>query len=360
MGHLHCAGLLLGLVAWSAAERQPGEHDATPVPRAAAAETVALSFRPIRDWDLLLPAEEFTPVRDGIPAGGGDGEPFATRLEGTSLWVDRDGDGEVDVEVEAQEPDEPPRLVVFQSERGGKRGLSYAVRLLSDGTWKYAPAGALVGTFRGTRLQLIDQNNNGSFADFGEDALIVGRGQAASFLSRVVHVGGELYRLKVAADGSHLDLAPYDGPSGTLDLTSELDSEAKVRAAVVQSTDGELSFELSGADGGLRIPAGEYALHSGQVVLGKARAELRQGRFAAVTVAAGERAVVEWGGPVEAEFDYERGGGRVVIAPWDIYYYGRAGEEYSNFMPLGTSPRFVVKAKDTGEVLVDAMFPGNC
>ena len=62
---------------------------------------------------------------------------------------------------------------------------------------------------------------------------------------------------------------------------------------------------------------------------------------------------------MKAEFTYQRSGDQVVIAPSDVRYYGRAGEVYSNFMPLGSSPEFVVKDKKTGEVLVNAVFPGQ-
>ena len=74
----------------------------------------------------------------------------------------------------------------------------------------------------------------------------------------------------------------------------------------------------------------------------------------------GKSATLAWGGPVEAEFAYKREGGSVTVGPRDIWYYGRSGEEYSNFMPLGSSPSFVIKDKKTGEVLVNAKFPGNC
>ena len=96
------------------------------------------------------------------------------------------------------------------------------------------------------------------------------------------------------------------------------------------------------------------------MALGKGHAELRTGRMKTVSVTDGATTTVNWGGPVEAEFAYHRSGDEITIGPREIWYYGRSGEEYSNFMPLGTSPSFVIKDKQTGEVLVNAKFPGNC
>ncbi len=101
-------------------------------------------------------------------------------------------------------------------------------------------------------------------------------------------------------------------------------------------------------------------MNSGQLALGKGHAELRTGRMKTVSVAAETTTTLNWGGPVEAEFRYHRKGDEVTIGPREIWYYGQSGEEYSNFMPLGTSPSFVIKDKKTGEVLVNAKFPGSC
>jgi hypothetical protein len=131
----------------------------------------------------------------------------------------------------------------------------------------------------------------------------------------------------------------------------------------VNSKDGKHSFELSRSllsEGGLTVPTGDYILHSGQVVLGKSHADLKTGRSQPLAVVAGETTKIAWGGPVKAEFAYGRSGDTVRIGPADILYFGSAGEEYTNFMPLGSSPRFAIKEKATGDVLVNAVFPGNC
>lgn len=321
--------------------------------------TADLAFKPYKDWSILLPAEQFTRVGDGISFPHAGGDRFAVKLEGTVLWVDRDGDGECEAKIEPLEKGKTG-LMVFRAktEEGAER--SYAVRLSSEGTWSYSASGAMVGELAGERIALIDQNNNGHFNDYGADAMIVGRGKAASFLSRTVNLDGELYSIEVSDDGAHVDATKFEGDAGTIDLASKLDTKARMRSVVLMSTDGETSFEVSQAKGAVRVPVGDYKVHSGQVALGKGRADLASGRMRRISVGANENATLEWGGPVKAEFLFHRKGDEIQIGPREIWYYGKSGEVYSSFMPLGSSPTFAIKNKETGEVLVNAKFPGNC
>jgi len=318
-----------------------------------------LSFKPFKDWTILLPNEQFKRVGEGISFSHAGGDKFAVKLEGTVLWVDRDGDGECEAKVEPLERGKTG-LMVFRGKLENGEERSYAVRLASAGTWSYSASGAMVGELAGQRIALIDQNNNGRFDDYGADAMIVGRGKAASFLSRTVNLDGELYSIEVSADGSHVDATKYEGASGTIDLASALETKARMRSIVLMSTDGETSFEVSQAKGAVKVPIGDYKVHSGQVALGKGRADLATGRMKRVTVATDENVSLEWGGPVKAEFLFHRKGDEITIGPREIWYYGQSGEVYSNFMPLGSSPTFAIKDKQTGEVLVNAKFPGNC
>jgi hypothetical protein len=348
---LTCSALALGLTAHEAA----GIEFSHPAP---ASTSVDLSFKPYKDWDILLPNEQFVGVSDGIRLPHAGGETLAVRLEGTVLWVDRDGDGECEAKIEPLEKGKTALLVCRIPE--GESAKHYAVRLSSDGQWTYSASGAMVGQIEGTPIQLIDQNNNGRFNDLGEDAMIVGRSKSACFLSEVVNVDGKLFTVDVDPEGSSINCTPYTGPTGILDLGSEHQSKARMRSIVVANEDGKVSFEVSRIKEGLRVPAGNYFVHSGRVMLGKSKADLRTGRSELIEVTEGGRMTLAWGGPVKAEFDYQRSGGQVTIGPRDIWYYGRSGEEYSNFMPLGSSPNFEIKDRQTGEVLVNAKFPGNC
>lgn len=329
------------------------------VPMALAAERTQVELQPkaYRTWEILLPGPRFAEVGAGFSVAHRGGERFAAQIEGKRLRADLDGNGECEALVEGAEG-----FLTFTGTSSAGHALEYSVRVVQpEGKpWQYTCGGAMVGEIDGTKVQVIDQNLNGEFDDVGEDALVVGRDGAASFLSQVVSIGGKLYSLEVARDGASLAYEAFSGPAGTLDLVSGFECKAKLQAAVVVSADGKLSFSAAKAREGLRVPAGEYRLHSGQIVLGDSRAQIKTGRAGVIKVAADATQSVAWGGPVRAEFAYERGGGKVAFTPWDIWFYGRLGEEYSNFQPLGKSPDFVIKEKNTGEQLVIARFPGNC
>lgn len=334
------------------------------------ATTVDLSFRTMRNWDVHLPAEVFSPIGASIPFAAAGEAGLKVAIEEGALRIDRDGDGEFDGRVQTPDEEKGSQLVVFRLNAGAENETSYAVRVANKGRWSFAPAGAMEGQIGGTRFLVFDQNGNGKFNDYGVDAMIVGRGKTASFLSSSIHVDGVLNEFSISADGMTASLAPYSGPTGKLDMGSDLDTKAKMRSVVVNSKDGKHSYELSralGTDTGwgiipgrMSVPAGDYIMHSAQVVLGKSHADMKTGRSKPISVKAGATATVTWGGPVNAEFAYARSGGEVNIGPNDIMYYGSAGEQYSNFMPLGSSPRFAIKEKSTGDVLVNAVFPGNC
>ncbi|MCP5021229.1 MAG: hypothetical protein GY930_05575 [bacterium] len=330
---------------------------------AAVTTEVALSFRTLRTWDVRLPAEAFAPIGKAIPFAAAGEAGLKIAIEEGTLRIDRDGDGELDGRVETPDKEKGSQLVVFRLNEGSENESTYAVRVKNDGRWSYAPAGAMEGQAGNTRFMIFDQNGNGRFDDYGVDAMIVGRGKTASFLSHSIHIDGVLTELVMGADGRSASLTPFSGETGKLDLGAELTTKAKMRSVVVNSKDGKHSFELSralSAKGGLNVPAGEYVLHSAQVVLGKSHAEMTAGNSKPITVAAGETSTLDWGGPVNAKFRYKRGGDKLQIAPGDIQYYGSAGEVYANFMPLGSSPKFAIKEKATGKVLVNTVFPGNC
>lgn len=321
--------------------------------------TVELRFQTLRNFDISLPAETFVPITDALPFAGAPGGKLAVEVTDEGLAFDRDGDGALDATVTEPDKDHPTRLVTFRLQNGAE----YAVRVNHDGPWASAPGGAMTGRIGSERFMILDQNGNGRFDDFGADALVIGRGKVASFLSRVVPVDGKLYELEVTPDGSGATLAPFTGPTGSLDLGSDFETKAKLRSVVLTSDKGDLSFELSGAVAAkqaVTLPAGHYSIHSGEVVLGKSHATLGPGRASGIEVPADGSASLAWGGPVDAEFTYQRGGGKLQIGPNDIKYFGRAGELYSSFMPLGSSPHFEVIEKATGDVLVDMVFPGNC
>jgi len=329
---------------------------ATPTPESAP-EVVATKYKVYRTWDFTLPKERWLPVGDGLPFAGLGDTAFKAALDGTSLLLDSDGDGETDLSIALEDTKDgkTPLVVLHAGDSGGRR----AVRLSDRGGWHYAPAGAVVAKWRDTQFKVIDQNGDGRFDGIGEDALVVGRGESASYLSEVTNVAGELFRLEVAEDGSQLSFTPFEGESGVLDMHGGYKTEAKLERVVVRDTGGRYSFDLGKATAGLRVPAGEYRLEDAVVVLGRGSVDIKRGKLGRIDVAADAIVQLDWGGPLEASFDYVRRDGELRFSPLAVWYHGQAGELYSGWNPRGTSPKFVVKSKETGEVLVDAVFPGS-
>jgi hypothetical protein len=352
------AGGLVGLVLPVLAS-VGGAPEVTPQ---ASPTTVELAYRAYRKWDIVLPAEQFARVSGRVSNATCQGESFTAKLDGTALAIDTDGDGELDTTVTGKEDDAGNKAAVVTLRGTGRDGepFTFSARLIDTGSgWQFSVAGAMVGMIGETKVQLIDQNNNGRYDDFGEDAMIVGRGKYATFLSRAMNVAGVLYEVAVAEDGSSLDLTPFDGDSGTLDMRSKLDTKGKLLSAIVKSRDGDFSFDLATFRRGVTVPAGTYDLYSAKLGLGKAEAYIRPGRMAAVEVAASETASVVWGGPVKGEFKYVRKGDQVAFSPDDVTYFGGAGEEYRVWDPVGKSPEFTIKEIKAGTEVAKALFPGS-
>jgi hypothetical protein len=254
-GSLALAACALACPLSARAENDSAADNSTSVVGLASAEPgtveVALEPRVQRTWKLHLPAESWSPVGKLLDFTGGLGRAYAAELSGTSLRLDTDGDGELDVTVEA-----PEGLVVLEGER-----TRHALRLRFGEGWEYSVGSLVRGEIDGTRIEIIDQNNDGRYDGIGEDALVLGRSRSACFLSEIVALGDRLHTLEVAPDGSSLSLTPYDGPAGRLEVSTE--ATAKVHAAVFVSENGRHSVNLATSEGAALVPAGRYRLHSG-------------------------------------------------------------------------------------------------
>ena len=130
-------------------------------------------------------------------------------------------------------------------------------------------------------------------------------------------------------------------------------------AQFVRSEDGQMFFDLAKATTPTRVPASRYAILTGRLGLGGDRVTVRSGRAKPVEVQADGNAELAWGGPVNAEFSFERGQGQVHLTPDKVWYYGVAGEEYSSWTPLGESPTFTI-TDASGKEVARAYFPGSC
>jgi hypothetical protein len=331
----------------------PPQEPRSEVAADAAGFTIDLRHRGVRKWKVSLPDEQWRPVGTAFSLAKTHGFDFKTKIEGTRLLVDTDGDGETDVSAEGK-----TAFLTLRGKTSDGKPLAYSVRLANEKGWKFAPGGYLEGKIEGTRVRLIDQNNNGVFGEVGRDALIVGTGKTATFFSKVINVGGDLYEIDVANGATELTCTRYDGPSGKLHLTCT--TQGKVMAAVVRSTDRRYSFDVSLAKDGMQVPVGAYRLMKGELGLGKSRVTMQTGQSKPITVARDQTKQVCWGGPVRAEFDYQRRDGKLHLSPDNVWLYGAAGELYTGWVPLGASPKFTITDDKTGKEVAQAHFPGTC
>lgn len=333
-------------------------------PPAAPTERVTLAPKSYRTWRIDLPRDPFRVVSGAIPIPHAHGAGFAAEVRGAALVVDTDGDGQVDRTIEGV-VDPTTKVASARVTLAGKRAdgtaFTYPVRLEgAAGAWKWAAGGALEGDLAGTPVRVVDLDGNGRFGDVGSDAIVVGEGDVAQLLGETVHVDGALRSVTVDASGAFLEAAPFAGPTGALDLRAALGAKGVLLSALVVSEDGRQAFDLAHVEGGAQVPVGRYRLARAALGLGEARVTVDASGVAPLEVAAGAEVALAWGAPVRATFVADRQGDQLVLDPSKVAYVGRAGERWLGWDPIGKSPTFRVKEKETGDVLVDVVFPGSC
>ena len=237
------------------------------------------------------------------------------------------------------------------------RKFKYALRFKKEGAgWKYASAGVMQGKVLGVPIRILDLNHNGVWNEVGEDGMIVGKGSAASFLSKVVNLKGELYEFSLTADGRSMTIKPFQGETGVLNVRKGFKANGKLVSAVVMDDTGDYSFNLANAKNGMKLPAGEYSIAAGRLKRGGASVRMRAGRMAPLKVRANQPVTFTWGAPIRAEFSYNRSGTKITIEPSSLKFYDRSGVEYFGWMPVGQSPKFIVKDRKTGKEISSGRF----
>jgi hypothetical protein len=288
-----------------------------------------------------------------IPHAGGPG--FIAEVDGPSLAVDTNGDGKVDEKVKGL-----GGVVSLRGKNADGKAFTYTVRVLKDGAeWALAPGAVMVGKIAGAEVKFIDLNVNGRFDEVGVDAMVTGKGDAASLLSKVANLGGKLFQITVTADGASATATPFEGKSGTLNLAKGWKSEgAELASAVVVSLDNEMSFELSDARSGLLVPEGEYKFVHGFARKGSESVKIRGGEgMKPYKVEADRTTAASWGGAVEMDFSFTIVKDLVTVPP-TLLYRGKGGEEYYEFKPDAKSPLIVVTDAETGVVVREGRFGG--
>jgi len=324
---------------------------------AATATSVELSYRAFRRFEFELPDERFAPIGDGFPIPHAGGEVFAAKVEGGALRVDATGDGTFAAFVEAPPPGETAVVTLRAPGVDGEEVRWCARVRMGRGGWEYACSGGLVGNVGDTKVVLFDQDLDGVYGEVGEDAIVLGRGRVAATMGSVLLIGDELFEASYADE--HLELVPYTGETGVLDLRSGFETSGRPMSLRVSDHRNGLYFDLAQYPEGAPVPAGRYRFAGGQLASGANRVTIDRGRMERIEVEADERTVLEWGGPLRGEFEYAHAGTTYTFSPDAVWYYGRAGEQYVNWTPLGASPKFVIVDSSDRTELVSGVFPGS-
>lgn len=321
---------------------------------AVAQETGSLSYKAVSKWNLITPTEKWNTVSGqvGIPHANGNG--FTAEPDGHALAIDTSGNGKTNHKVKGVSG-----FAVLKAKDAKGKKFSYALRFKKAGAgWQYSSSGVMKGKIKGQTIRLVDLNNNGLWNEVGTDGMIVGKGSAASFLSKVVNLGGNLFNFQVTENGRNMTISPFEGETGILNLRKGFKSQGQLVAAIANSESGSFSFNLASAKNGMKIPAGDYTIASGFAKRGGATVKMRAGRMQAIKLAADQTVNFEWGAKLRAEFSYARNGEKITIEPSTLKYFGKSGVEFFAWAPDVKSPKFIVKDKKSGKELSSGRFGG--
>jgi len=318
---------------------------------ASASESDNLTPKAFPKWTNLVPNETWTKVATTLPIPHANGQGFLVTARGPCLLVDTNGDGKVETKVQGAFG-----FVKLKAKDAAGEEIVYGVRFRhSSNTWECSVSGAMCGRLKGVPVKVIDRNMNGVYDEYGVDAIIVGRGKAASFLSKVVNLRGTLYDFSISKNGRSVELTEYKGETGTIDLRSRFSSRGKLVSAVISNETGDVSFNV--ARGSLEVPVGKYRITGGLAKRAGESAKIGGGRMQPIAVPAGEKLVLDWGAPVTADFRFEVTGEQIKVRP-DVHFYGKAGEEYHDWVPDAKSPKLLVFDKQTEKVVASGRFGG--
>ena len=299
--------------------------------------SATLAYKSMPKWNVILPKDKWEPFTKAIPVRHSNSEEgFAANEVLMTVSLDTDGDGKTETDVKGTSG-----YAELRGKDAAGKAFTYAVRISNDGAkTTFATSGALVGSLNGVSITVIDANNNGVYGEVGKDAMIVGNGRAASWLSKVVNVKDELFEVQVSADGTQLTAKPFTGVSGTLELRGGFKSAGELDSIVVSDEKDGCSFNLAGTKTML-VPAGSYRITGGYAHKANETVYIDGGKMRPLVVERGKTTTLSWGGPVVAEFDYKHEDDQVTVQP-NVKYFGRAGEEYYAFKPEVKSPKFFV------------------
>ena len=262
-----------------------------------------------------------------------DKKGYRCSAGGKTAQLDIDGDGKLDKELKDKE-----NFVDYKVDYDNGQVLPYRLRVWQRvvkkvgkdewPTWAFQRACCMHGKTPIERFTLIDDNNNGYYDDYGEDAVIIGSAKQADVLSSVIAVKGKLYEFKVDMTGTKISLKEYTGQVGKIDVFKGFNFKNQKPERVVIAGDCDTYFNVPLQSRFFVLPVGEYRLWLASI---NKRIKVRAGPDA-ITVKVEESdpkkdkdkdkpALLNWGAPFKLlpEPKSERGGTLVKIIPPATY-----------------------------------------
>ena len=198
----------------------------------------------------------------------------------------------------------------------------------TEARYELERAGAMMGRAQGKIVQLIDDNSNGLYDEYGTDVIVVGK-RPPVYLGKMVILGGVLHHMKVTPAGHRLFLAKYQGVTGKADMVSgyKPPKGAKLASAALKMDEKSFDVVTGDKETAVSVPEGSYELSTGLVKKFNYEVPIVTGKMKPVAVkAAVGAAVPKWGAPFRIDFTTESKIMGLTIK--DAGIYGSGGELY--------------------------------
>ena len=259
----------------------------------------------------------------------------SARISGKNILLgfDRSGDGSISKAEWAPIP--PTRTMLISGKAGD---TSYVIRLVDINAnynkttvscWGQALVrSSMKGMLGRIPVRILDDNMDGKFSQTqsvsGGDAILIGGSSSAIPLKAVHRIGKDLYRLKVAPDGSSID---YERMADTaVGQVNAIFPANVLRSLVLVGKDSAFDVKTDGAAG---IPAGSYRLAYGVVSRSAATLTFRPGMATPqYDIQDGMINTLRIGNPVRVNFAASYGKGQVGLSASAVSIVGSGSETY--------------------------------
>ena len=221
------------------------------------------------------------------------------------------------------------------------------------------------GKVRGMDLAIFDANANGAFNDYGQDAVIIGKGKTASVhpLSRYITIDGRMYEFKVDANGQKARTRPYDGPVAPLKFDFVANETPRYMLAQGAGEDATYFIDLMlAAEKPIWVRPGIYSFFSGEISSGtgrKAQAmRVSKGRSGTLSIEPGKMNIWKMGAAGETGFTFgfdaevKERDAEIIIPGNKVKIYDCFGAEYETLSFGPPLPLVQVRKGEDGPVVV--------